>query len=237
MSKPVLLIPCRAGSERVPNKNVVPFGGNPDGLVGRKLEQLIGSAGHFDIQLSTNDPAVLAIAAKAALPNLQIDLRPEDLCRSDTPLTSLIHYFGQLLMGRTVIWTHVTSPFLELQDYVEAFETFVGAETSGQADSLVATKVEKNFYYFRGRRLNFGGALGWPRTQDLVGVESVTSGIFICPAQTMLDSGDRLGAHPFFYRLEGLKGVDIDTAVDFESASCLAERILDQKADTNSPME
>jgi CMP-N-acetylneuraminic acid synthetase len=62
----VAFVPCRAGSERVLNKNTLPFAGDAHGLTGIKLKQLLACAAIDRIVLSTNDARVIEIAMRYA---------------------------------------------------------------------------------------------------------------------------------------------------------------------------
>ena len=53
-----LFVPCRRGSERVPDKNTRVFAGHTGGLLGLKLDQLEGVEVD-EIVIDSNDPVVL----------------------------------------------------------------------------------------------------------------------------------------------------------------------------------
>ena len=73
-----VFLPCRSGSERVPEKNTKIFAGVDGGLLRIKLEQLVKIKSVDQIILSTNDPKVINIGNNFSK-KVIIDKRPEEL--------------------------------------------------------------------------------------------------------------------------------------------------------------
>ena len=55
-------IPCRAGSQRIKNKNTKSFAGVEGGLIKIKLDQLLSLDNEIPIVISTDDEKVIDIA-------------------------------------------------------------------------------------------------------------------------------------------------------------------------------
>lgn len=73
--------------------------------------------------------------------------------------------------------------------------------------------------FYRGEPLNYGGSgVPWPRTQDLEPVFRITSALFLGDT-SLLNNGDRVGAKPRFFEVEGLQALDIDWPKEFEFGS------------------
>src|SRR6056297_2846306 len=82
-----VVLPCRAGSQRILDKNTRPFAGNPHGLLGVKLDQLARCRRVASLVVTTDDPLVMEIAAAHAdrIPYpVHVIPRPEALAVSGT---------------------------------------------------------------------------------------------------------------------------------------------------------
>ena len=112
MNKVIAFLPCRQGSQRVKNKNIKSFAGVEDGLIYIKLSQLLDVESIEQIVVSTNDLEVKRIARSFSNTKIIIDDRPEELASSSTSTDDLINYVPSIIASGTVLWTHVTSPFI-----------------------------------------------------------------------------------------------------------------------------
>lgn len=216
------IVPCRFGSERIPEKNTRPFGPGGESLLEIKLRQLERVGAIDSILVSTNDPKVVSITERMGIERVEVDLRPEELCVSETPIQSLTRHFGLILPGQNFLWTHVTSPFMGSSQMEKAIETFFKLDNQ-RYDSLIATEPIRDFCVYEGKPLNFGISESfWPRTQDLEPIFRVTSSVYM-GAIKLLTEGNRWGRSPFLWETSGLSTLDIDWPHDFEVASSLAE--------------
>ena len=218
----VAFLPCRAGSERVRNKNTRPFDRDGSSLLERKLKQLHPVKEISKVVVSTNDPVVDNLVLKFNDPKMVVDNRPLELCQSTTSLGSLIEYTGQLLDGVDILWTHTTSPFLGTSFYSKAIEKFRHLDKEGY-DSLVTVRKEQDFFVFEDSPLNFGASQEfWPRTQDLEPLYRLTSGIFLLSSQTMRERKNRIGKVPFFLETSLMESLDLDSEEEFCLGQILA---------------
>jgi len=213
------ILPCRKGSERVPQKNVRQFVSSGESLLTLKLAQLSHLDFVDEILLSTNDDEVVEQAQSLGMLKLRIDSRPEKLCQSDTNLQDLISYLGANVAPGEFLWTHATSPFVGPQLYRDAFSAFTSGRDAG-FDSLVAVEKYQDFFLFQGKPVNFGlDGNFWPRTQDLRSLFRITSGLFIGSSDLLEKSRNRIGARPLLFELTGEAALDVDWPDDFEKAS------------------
>lgn len=218
-------LPCRAGSQRVPQKNTRRFGNRPDGLVGIKLQQLVACERIDEIVLSTNDDAVLAIGeqwAERSGGRLRIDRRPDHLCASSTSTDEVIAYVPTIIPMGDILWTHVTSPFFDSDDYTQAIDIYEAARKAGTHDSLMGVTKMHGFIWNERGPITYDRAIEkWPRTQTLEPLFEVNSAIFIAPVDVYREQGDRIGKLPLLHDVGKAKTVDIDWEEDFEIAQAL----------------
>ena len=219
-------LPCRKGSERVPRKNIKPFGKAQNGLIEIKLNQLI-SANLIDrIVLSTNDTEILDYAKTLRSPKLQLHHRTDELSSSSTSTDKLISHAFELIPEGDILWTHVTSPFINASLYDDIIKCYLSQLGEGY-DSLMTTTLLHGFLWQNGKPINYDRAIEkWPRTQTLVPVHEVNSGVFLAPSSAYRELNDRIGQNPYLYAMERLTGHDIDWPEDFIIAESLIEKGL-----------
>lgn len=217
MTKVTCFLPCRAGSQRVPNKNTKPFGDKEFGLVQLKLEQLSKSACINEIVLSTNDAVIINFASKLQIKNLRIDIRADNLCSNETSTDDLIQYVPKIIDSDLVLWTHVTSPFFTGEDYDNVILKYT--EICEHHDSMMGVKELRSFIWNNASPINYDRTKEkWPRTQTLLPLYEVDSSFFLAKMDAYTNNFDRIGFTPFLYVNHPMKSFDIDWPEDFEIA-------------------
>lgn len=215
-------LPCRKGSERVPRKNIRPFGSAAHGLVEIKLSQLLACAAIDHVVLSTNDDEIIGYAQSLEATRLTIHRRAEHLASSATSTDNLIGHARDLVGSGHILWTHVTSPFLTADLYDEIIAAYRHALTEGY-DSLMTTTLLQAFLWTEDGPLTYDRSVEkWPRTQTITPVHEVNSGVFLAPAEVYSCHQDRIGETPRLYPLDRLMAFDIDWEEDF----VIAEQLL-----------
>lgn len=224
--KTTCFLPCRKGSERVPNKNIKPFGGYRFGLIEIKLRQLLEADGIDEVVLSTNDETILEYASSLQTAKLKLHKRRGDLSSSQTSTDQLVAHALELIGEGNILWTHVTSPFINACHYNEIVKTYNKKLAEGY-DSLMTTNVIHGFLWQNGKAMNYDREVEkWPRTQTLTPVHEVNSGAFLASAQIYGEVDDRIGRKPYLQPLDRLVSHDIDWPEDFTIAECLLEKGL-----------
>lgn len=226
MKKNIVFLPCRKGSQRVPNKNTRPFAGIEGGLLRIKLEQLLACKKIDAIYLSSDDDVVLNIGRKMNDERIIIDRRPDHLCQSSTSTDDVIRYVPDLIKeDATIIWTHVTSPFLKAETYDDMLNTYY-AHLSGY-DSLMSVNELRTFIWNKDGAINYDRKIEkWPRTQTLEPWYEINSGVFIADRSIYTQLIDRVGNQVFPYVTSKLESFDIDWPEDFEMAELMYTNIL-----------
>ena len=221
MKKNIVFLPCRKGSQRIPNKNTRPFAGIEGGLLRIKLEQLLQVPEIDEIILSSDDEEVLRIGASFHNPRIKPLERPSYLCQSSTTTDELIRYVPSLVdENATIIWTHVTSPFLSAKTYQEMIRMYY--KNQGKFDSLMSVNALRTFIWNDDKPVNYDREIEkWPRTQTLPIWYEVNSGVFIADIGTYKTRHDRIGVNVQMYETSKLESIDIDWPEDFEFAEKL----------------
>ena len=238
MSKPsiVALIPARANSKRVPNKNIRELGGHP--LLAWTIASAKDSGIFEDVVVSTESPDIAQVAVKygATVPFL----RPPGMATDISPDIEWVRYTMQKLPQVQAHFDYdafailrPTSPFRTAKTIRRAWREF----HSAYADSLRAVEKCSQHPYkmwlvnerFDGMEPLFRAPEGehpWHSTQYAAIPEIYVQNSSLEIAWTRVLDGDQAQAGnvvvPFF--TGGHEGLAIDYPQDFERAEALLER-------------
>lgn len=219
--KVTAFLPCRKGSERVPRKNIRSFAGFEHGLIEVKLNQLLAAKEIAEVVLSSNDDEILNFASGIRHNRLRIHKRADMLSSSTTSTDELVAHAVDLIPEGHILWTHVTSPFVNAESYDAIVHRYKEALTEGY-DSLMTTSAIRGFLWSAHAPLNYNRALEkWPRTQTLEVVNEINSAAFLNSAENYRRMDDRIGAKPYLHEINKIMGFDIDWEDDFAMAQCI----------------
>jgi CMP-N-acetylneuraminic acid synthetase len=222
MKKVTVFLPCRSGSQRVPNKNTKTFANVSGGLLSIKINQLINTFNIEKIIVSTDDILVKKIALEFNSEKIIIDSRPDYLASSETSTDDLITYLPKVIESDHIMWTHVTSPFITSKIYFEAINKYFECISSQNFDSLMSVTPLKTFLWNEKAPINYDREIEkWPRTQTLNPVFEINSGFFIANRNIYINQNDRIGNNPLLYKLDKIDSFDIDWPEDFKIAELL----------------
>ena len=215
-----VFLPMRAGSQRVPHKNTKTFSGIDGGLCKIKLDQLIKCQLIENIYVSTNDPDVVRIANAFNSKKIKVIIRPEKLASSIASTDELIKYAPDIMPDGHILWTHVTSPFINSDIYCEIINTY--QKNLNNFDSLMTVSKIKKFIWNDHEPLNYDRNIEkWPRTQTIETLWEVNSGAFLTSKDIYKKREDRIGNTPYLYELNEEIAFDIDWLPDFKIAETL----------------
>ena len=223
-----VLVPCRAGSKRVPKKNTRPFAGDPGGLIERKLKQLDAAELVDTIIVSTDDPVVMEVAERcqpASRTPIEIIERPPQFAIDDT-LDAFLAYVPTIMPEGVTAWTHVTSPFFGAKEMDHAIATYREKVEQGPFDSLMTVNVIRSFLWSEdGCVTHDRSKVKWPQSQDLPVFYEANSALFLMRQADMAEREDRIGDKPYLLETGFLQSFDIDWPDDFDVAEVLAKAI------------
>jgi len=141
----ICFLPCRKGSERIPQKNIKPFSDHENGLIEIKIQQLLGAKLVDKIIVSTNDDEIIKFVTEIDSAKICLHHREEYLSSGTTSTDDLILHALSLIPDGHILWTHVTSPFVTSRHYDEVVSRYLDALDEGY-DSLMTTTPIRSFY-------------------------------------------------------------------------------------------
>ena len=212
------LMPMKAHSERLPNKNIKIFHGKP--LYQAVLDTLIKSRYINEIIIDTDIESILGLTDINQ--KVKIVQRPENLRGDYVPFMDIIEYDMNQTDATLFLQTHVTNPILKTSTIDQAIITF---NESVESDSLLSViRHDKRIDSHDKQPLNHDPHERLVRTQDLESIYSENSCIYIFSRESFLASGNhRIGQKPYFFEMSVIESVD----VDYENEFFLAEKIYE----------
>lgn len=212
----IAMVPVRAGSTRVPDKNIRPFANTS--LLELKLRLLQNVQGISEIVVSTDCDKSAEIASKAG-----VKVQWRDKFHAGSEITNDLHWFhiAETTPGDIVFLAQVTSPLLRVKSMRSALETFHALQ---EHDSINSVSLEKKFLWNEHGPINYDVAVT-PKSQDLPDIVSLNFAITIISKQVMMEKKNVVGHAPKFFNLDKVEALDIDDLIDFKLAELMYQEL------------
>ncbi len=219
----VALIPARAGSVRVKDKNLMML--NSTTLIARKIKQL-KDAGIGQVYVGSDSDLILDEAQKNGA--IAIHRDPLACDESKSSANDMIRDFSQRVEGEFAIWAHCTNPFVYGNHYIEALNIFFDlAVKKKQYDSLISvTKIQSHMWSDEKKPVNYNPwAEKHTLAKDLKPVYFQDGAIFIQKLKDFQTNHYFFGNNPYLYELDYLASFDINFPEDLNLAKILVEKM------------
>ena len=211
-SNVVAMVPVRAGSTRVPNKNTRPFGDTS--LLQLKLELLKKVDSIAQIVVSTDCEMSADLAHQEGA---TVQWRDEYYAGSSVTNDQHWLHIAETTPGDVVFLAQVTSPLLRVSSMQAALNSFLNLDT---CDSINSVSAVKNFLWKDGKPINYDIDIT-PKSQDLPNIVSLNFAITVISKQTMMERNNVVGYRPKFYELDKVESLDIDDLIDLKIAELM----------------
>ena len=227
--KILAIIPARAGSKRLPNKNKLLLGGKP------LIVWSIDSAKNIDcicgILVSTDDPEIAEISKNHGA--LVPWLRPSEFATDESHVVdTLIHavdwYEKNKFKIDGVLLLQPTSPFRRKETIKAALQSFREGGYSGSVVSLSKVKTHPDWCFQfekEGKLKPFSKNDGFTkRAQDLETIYGLNGLIYVINPQELRVTKKVIGENTKGIVVQGfIEALDIDTQDDFDLAKYYLE--------------
>lgn len=225
------IIPARAGSKGIPNKNIKPLAGKP--LVFYSIEAALNSKYVTRTVVSTESSEIKKIAQSFGA---EVIDRPKELAQDETKtapvmLQVLAELETQNYVPDVVVLLQATCPLRDSKELDEAFELFFNNQKNG-CDSVFAGKMLGTTHSKWRQNPDTGeyeclfDYRHRPRRQDVdrhFPLLAETGATYIIKTSVMKEVKDFIGKKPLVFF--GGTCVDIDTPEDFETVA----KIIDEQ--------
>lgn len=213
MRKITAIIPVRAGSRRLKNKNIAPFAGT--NLLVHKIEQLKKVKEISRIVVSSDSDLMLQMAKAAGA---ETHKRAPEYCDEKTKtFGEVVRHVAESVEGDDILWATCTSPLVTPKLYAQAIKEYYPALEQGY-DSLVSFEVIKRYLWDDNGPVNYELGLKHVPSQQLPNLYIVTDGILLAPREKMIEWSYFHGRNPYRFIVDKRSGCDIDDGLDLATA-------------------
>jgi 4-hydroxy 2-oxovalerate aldolase len=225
MNDITIIIPVRSGSVRCPRKNSRRFFNT--NLLVHKLSVVKKIKNVSKIIVSSSDPELLEIARQN---KVDIHIREPVYSQTTTTGSELFKCLADAVSTTHFLYVTCVSPFVQLETYQKAIDTYFEHLQSNKFDSLVCCKKVQEFLWFNQQPLNYDPTTA-PPSQFLPDIYALTFGFNILPTQYVKDFQSIVGKKPYMFEVNEIEGIDIDTQFDFTIAELLFSNSLSTDLD------
>ena len=209
------IIPVRAGSRRLKNKNISPFNGT--NLLINKISQLKDVPLISRIVVSSDSDEMLEMAKNE---NVEIHKRSWEYCDEKTKtFGEVVAHIADSVSGDNIVWATCTSPLVSPDSYQKAINLYEDNVLKSKInDSLITFEPFKRYMWDDNGPLNYRLGINHVPSQQLPVFYFVTDGILIAERKNMIKWNYFHGTNPYKMELEKIECVDIDDLLDLEKA-------------------
>jgi len=224
-AKITAVIPVRAGSTRVKNKNIRPFADSS--LLEIKIEQLKNVPEIDQIIVSSDSDEMLNVAASlGSIPKK----RPTEYCDEiSKTFNDVVRYIAQEEVDTDIMmWVPCVCPMVSSEKIREGIELYK-KQQAGQlpGNGVCTARLIKEYLYGENGPVNFS-IEHHVKSQNLPNWHYITNGFFIARRTEMIEWGFVYGPQPLFCEVNQFECVDIDDQADFVLAEMIY-RIFNKK--------
>ena len=217
--KIVAVVAVRAGSQRVPKKNIRKF--HNTNLLELKLNVLTNCEHIDEIVVNSDSQEMLEIGKKF---NVSTKKREPYFASSEASNSEFHGHIAETTEGDIIFLAPVCSPFISSVRHDEIIEYY----KSEQFDSLTSTHLIKGHLWLENKPLNYD-LKNVPNSQDLPDIEMLNYGISLINRKIMLKNKALIGNNPGFISLNAIESMDINTLEEFELAEIIFKEGLAKK--------
>ena len=199
------VVAVRKGSQRIPNKNIKPFGNT--NLLELKLSNLKKLKNIDEIIVNSDCDKMLSIGLEYGCKTIKRDAY---FASSEVNNSEFHHHIAETTDTDFIFLAPVCSPFISVNTHINAIKKF----KESTYDSLTSIDIIQNHLWLNGKPINYD-INNVPNSQNLPEIYRLNYGISIISKKSMLKCRGLIGNNPGFYPLNGFETIDIDNPIDF----------------------
>lgn len=210
------VIPAKGRSTRCANKNIRPFAPDKSSLLALQIEKLHRLEFINDVYVSTDDDEISNLVMECGG---KVVKRSPHLCSDDASMNEVYKHLATLSQTDDLLYASVTTPFIRLDSYYEAFEKY----SANDNRCVHTTSIIKDFLVLDGKPINFDKEQ-FPRSQDLPPIQKIVYGFSIIRKEELYSTSSSLGRAFLPQLLASPEDFDIDDESEFQMAKVLWEQ-------------
>ena len=221
------VVAVRKGSQRIPNKNIKPFG--KSNLLDMKLDLLKSVRNIDEIIVNSDCDKMLDIGLQHGV---SIHKRSEYFASSECSNSEFHGHIAEVTNSDTIFLAPVCSPFVSIKSHEEAIELYLNGfydkKDEIKFDSTISVTEVKNHLWLNNKPINYD-LNNVPNSQDLPDVVKLNYGITITDKKIMQKYKRVVGNAPAFYKLDEIESQDVDTPFDWLVAEAIYKKKYNEK--------
>ena len=210
------VIPVRAGSQRVKNKNIKPFANSS--LLEIKVKQLLNIKEIDEVIVNSDSDEMLEVAKSLGA---QIFKRDAYYASSTVPINEVYRNIGETTKADIIVYANATNPLLKNESVSNAINAFLNKDS--KYDTLNSAHLIKEFMWLDGKPINYE-LDKMPKSQNLPNICALNFALNIFERQYAIDNASIVGKHPLLFELDAVEATDIDNEIDFEFAEFMYKK-------------
>lgn len=210
------VITVRQGSQRVKNKNLRKF--CKKNILIYKIETLLKVKSIKKIIINTDSKEAIKIAKDFGI---DYHLRDPYYASSSCPNNEFWGHIAKNTETKYILFTHCTNPFVKKETYENFIDLFI--KKKDKYDSFNTVSEVREFLILQKKAINFNFNKA-PNSQNLPDVIKLNFAMNILSTNLMSKKKSLIGYKPFFYKLKGYEGFDINTTDEFEFAEFIYKK-------------
>jgi CMP-N-acetylneuraminic acid synthetase len=220
--KIVALMPLKAESQRVKNKNFRILGDKP--LFHWVYDKLNNLSDVEKIIINTDAEEKKILDTLKDSSKLIIRKRASALIGHEISMNKILQDDIRDIKSSIYLMTHSTNPLISIRTIEQAIVKFKEILIEGKYDSLFSvTKVQERFYRGDGSPVNHNPK-NLIQTQDLEPWFSENSNLYLFTSSSFNSTNARIGKYPYLFETSKTETIDIDTEDDWSIANKMVSR-------------
>jgi len=212
----IALVPMKAHSARVPDKNIRSFSAEP---LYFSILHTLDTVPEIDEVVINTDSQRIAREAPRHFEKVRIIDRPQSLTGNDVSMNRVIEHDLTIEPADVYLQTHSTNPLLSKKTIAQALGMFVG---QSEHDSLFGVNVyQSRFYRGSGEPVNHDPTNLLP-TQDLLPMYEENSCLYLFTRESFKKTHTRIGEQPMMFVVPRIEAIDIDDHETWHLAEVIA---------------
>jgi len=211
------LLPMKAHSERVANKNIRIFAGQP---LWHHVAGVLESSNLVESILINTDSDIIADDAIKHFQKVKIIKRNPEIQGDSVSMNRIVNHDIHAIDAEHFLQTHSTNPLLSLETIEKAIHIYF--ESLSEYDSLFSvTRIQNRLYWDSGKPVNHNPQ-NLINTQDLSPLYLENSNIYLfSKASFVAANSNRIGLNPKMFVMSKTESTDIDDEEDWKLAEAL----------------
>lgn len=216
----ICIIPARAGSKRIPKKNIRDFLGKP--IISYSIQLAIDSQLFDEIMVSTDDLEIAEIANKfgANVPFMRSDKNSDDFATTFDVIQEVIKCYNGLGKSfENICCIYSCAPFIQSEVFLKAYDQLINSNFDTVFPIIAyAYPIQRALRYNNGKVSMIDQDNINIRSQDLAASFHDAGQFYWCKTKKVLRAKKLITSNSGAIEISELDAQDIDTEIDWKLA-------------------